>query len=134
MQSLSHIVLVALGSALGGLARWGAGNLVTHFLGMRFPWGTLLINISGSALLGWFVTLLDEIWVFSPDSRMHAEEWRLLVAVGFTGAYTTFSTFEGETYRLFRTGMTWSAIFYLTGSVFLGLLAFRVGILLAGGE
>ena len=59
---------------------------------------------------------------------------RLLLMTGLCGGFTTFSAFEAETYGLFRDGMAWTAIFYVTGSVFLGLVAFVVGMLLAGAK
>ena len=132
MNAFFHVVLVALGSALGGLARHGLGNFVTCVLGIAPHWGTLFINISGSLILGWFSTLLAEISTATEHSwlRAHSEQFRLLVAVG----YTTFSSFEGDVFRLFRDDMGWSAIFYLTGSVLFGLVAFRFGMLIAGGK
>jgi CrcB protein len=132
MSSLLNVALVAVGSALGGVVRFSIGHLVTRFTGETFPWGTFIVNISGSLFLGWFSTLLKEVWSFAPGNVMGEEQWRLLVAVGVAGGYTTFSTFERETYTLFADGRAWSAIFYITGSVFLGLIAFRVGMLLAG--
>src|SRR5437667_12287782 len=121
MNVLLHLGLVALGSALGGLARYGVGNLASHGIGLAPHWGTMFINISGSLFLGWFSTMLAEVWTSDTGAWLHAhaEQCRLLVAVGFTGGYTTFSSFEGETYRLIRDDMTWSVIFYVTGSVFL---------------
>jgi CrcB protein len=134
MSTLIHLGLVAVGSALGGLARYGVANLATGPFGLSPHWAILFINISGSLVLGWFSTLLAEVWTAEghPWLHTHAEHWRLLVAVGFTGGYTTFSTFEADTYALFRAGAAWTAIFYVTGSVFLGLVAFRIGMLLAG--
>jgi CrcB protein len=122
-------MLVSVGSAVGGLARWGVGELCGWLLGKRFPYGTFLINISGSFFIGWFLTVLSER-VIPEDSWLQAEDLRLLIAVGFTGTYTTFSTFEYETHTLLKDDGL-AAVTYLLGSVFLGLLAVRCGILLA---
>jgi len=135
MNALLHFGLVAFGSALGGMTRYGVGCASFAF-GVAPHWGTMLINITGSLFLGWFSTMLAEIWTTDHNSWLHAhaEQCRLLIAVGFTGGYTTFSSFEGETYGLFRDGNAGSAIVYVTGSVLLGLVAFRVGMLVAGAK
>jgi len=131
MRLLVQIGLVALGSALGGLARWGVTVAAARILGTAFPWGTFLINLSGSLFLGWFMAqsarlLPDQIPWLRPD------DLRLIVAIGFTGAYTTFSTFEMESHNLLRDGDGLAGTIYLFASVLLGLIAVRVGVLLAG--
>jgi len=128
---LVQIALVSCGAALGGLARWGLNVLAGRFLGPAFPWGTLFINVSGSLFLGWFMTLLSFHLVLQQLGWFRAEDLRLLVAVGFTGAYTTFSTFTYESHRMLDEGNTFAALIYLLGSVFLGLMAVRCGVLLA---
>ena len=132
MRLFTQILLVATGSALGGLARWGVALGAARLLKSDFPWGTLLINLSGSLFLGWFTTVLAErlpagagAWWLRPD------DLRLLVAVGFTGAYTTFSTFEYESHKMFGDGDGLAAAAYIAGSVFLGLVAVRLGVRLA---
>lgn len=130
MRLLFQILLVSVGSALGGLARWGVGSAVAHLLGNRFPYGTFVINVTGSFFLGWFLTVLGERYV-TDDGWLRADDLRLLLAVGFTGAYTTFSTFEVESHKLLRDGDGLAALTYVFGSIFLGLLAVRGGILLA---
>ncbi len=131
MRILVQIGLVAFGSALGGLARWGVGLAAARWLGTAFPWGTFAINVSGSLFLGWFATLLSERLSPGDGAWLRAEDLRLLVAVGFTGAYTTFSTFEVEAHGLLRDGDGLAGTAYLFASVFLGLLAVRLGVLLA---
>ena len=84
---------VAAGSALGGMLRYFLGGSVLSRIATPFPFATFLINISGSFIVGFFLTLAAERLNFSPHLR-------LAIAVGFVGAYTTFSTFEYETARL----------------------------------
>jgi CrcB protein len=129
VKVLSQMILVAVGSAVGGLARWGVSVGAARWLGTAFPWGTLIINLTGSLFLGWFMTLLaDRV---PTGGWLRPDDLRLMVAVGFTGAYTTFSTFEYEAHGLLRDGDGLAGISYITGSVFLGLLAVRLGIRLA---
>lgn len=131
MRLLVQIGLVALGSAVGGLARWGVAMGAARVLGTTFPWGTFLINTSGCLFLGWFTTLLSDRLFPTECLGLGADDLRLMVAVGFTGAYTTFSTFEYESDRLLRDGNGMLGMTYLFASVFLGLLALRCGMVLA---
>jgi fluoride exporter len=128
---LMQIALVSVGSALGGLARWGIGVAFGRAVGIGFPWGTLFINLSGSLFLGWFSTAISDRFVSQEGGWLRADDLRLLVAVGFTGAYTTFSTYEYETHRLLDVGENLLGLTYLVGSMFFGLLAVRAGMLLA---
>src|ERR1043165_3405071 len=124
---VTQSVLVAVGGALGSLLRWGVGLAFGRLFGQAFPWGTFFINISGSLFLGWFTTMLEQHlfgdWI---DDRA----LRLLIAIGFTGGYTTFSTFEYESYKLVQDGGL-AGPTYMAGSVFLGLLAVEFGVYLA---
>ena len=81
------------GGALGSVARYAIGAAIMTRLGGRFPWGTTLINITGSFLIGLLMTLLTERLAPHPY-------WRLLLVVGFLGGYTTFSSFEWEIFGL----------------------------------
>jgi CrcB protein len=126
---LIQIGLVAFGSALGGLARWGVTVGSARLFGTAFPWGTFIINLSGCLFLGWFMTILSKR--LPTGGWVRPDDLRLMVAVGFTGAYTTFSTFEYESHGLLRDGDGLMGMTYLFGSVFLGLLAVRLGIMLA---
>jgi CrcB protein len=118
-------ILVASGSACGGIARWLVGLGCAALLGTTFPWGTLLVNLSGSFILGWIGTLVAN------DFLPGKEEVRLLLMVGFCGGFTTFSTFKWEADKLFKADSSWLAILYITMSVFLGLVALRLGVSLA---
>ena len=131
MRVLTQVGLVAFGSALGGLARWGVAVGAARLFGTAFPWGTFLINLSGCLFLGWFMAVLSERLPAGGGGWLGQDDLRLMVAVGFTGAYTTFSTFEYESHGLLRDGDGLTAMTYLFGSVFLGLLAVRLGNLLA---
>lgn len=88
-----------------------------------FPIGTLIINISGSLFLGWFLTVAGSRIAMS-------ESLRLGVAVGFVGAYTTFSTYMFESNKMLADGQGLRSMFYILGSVMLGLLAVRLGVIL----
>lgn len=90
---------IALGSALGGVARYACSSLVARSIGETFPWGTLLVNVLGSFVIGIFVALTgpDGRWIVSPDAR-------LFVTVGLCGGYTTFSSFSLQTLNLIRAG------------------------------
>jgi CrcB protein len=126
-----QIGLVSVGGSLGALLRWGVGVAAGRWLGTGFPWGTFIINLSGSLFLGWFTTVLADRLPHTKGVWLSADDLRLMVAVGFTGAYTTFSTFEYEAQGLLRDGDGLKGLTYLFASVFLGLLAVRLGIALA---
>jgi CrcB protein len=130
MHLLLHIGLVAFGSAVGGLARWGLTLTAARFFGTVFPWGTFFINISGCLFLGWFGTLL-QLSLAQGLGWFAAEDLRLLVAVGFTGGYTTFSTFEYEANQMLGERGGFAGTTYLFASVFLGLAAAYLGAWLA---
>lgn len=131
MRIASQILLVAFGSSLGGLARWGVTVWFGRWFGAAFPWGTLFINLSGSLFLGWFLTILSERMVAVKSLWLSADDLRLMIAVGFTGAYTTFSTFEYESHRLLGDGDGLAGAAYIALSVFIGLVAVRAGVMLA---
>jgi fluoride exporter len=131
MRVLVQVCLVAFGSAIGGLLRWSVTVFAARLLGTGFPWGTFFINLSGSLFLGWFSAILANRLVLSETSWLRPDDLRLMIAVGFTGAYTTFSTFEYESHNMLRDGDGLAGITYLFASVFLGLLAIRFGTLLA---
>lgn len=130
MHSLVQIGCVVVGSSLGGLLRWGVGIGFARWLGTGFPWGTLFINVTGSFILGWFSTFLTDR-LAGGTTWVNAENLRLLVAVGFTGAFTTFSAFEFEANRLLTNEEWLKACLYMVGSLVLGLLALRLGMALA---
>ena len=115
---------VALGSAIGGVARYLLGGLAQRLFDTTFPIGTLLINISGSLLLGAFVRYATATPTFSPDLRA-------FLTIGLCGGYTTFSTFSYETVALLDDGEWTRAGLYVGASVLLALLGTLLGFMLA---
>jgi len=116
--------VVLTGAGLGGLARYLAGTWIMEKYGGRFPLGTFVINITGSFLIGVLMTLLTERWQPHPN-------WRLFLVVGVLGGYTTFSSFEYETYQAVRDGARWIGLLYVAGSVVVGYLGVWLGAVLA---
>jgi fluoride exporter len=120
---LRTVVAVIIASALGGLARYLLGGFLAR-AGSSFPWETFVINMTGSFVLGFLFTLFVEV---TPTPG-----WaRAAVLVGFLGSYTTFSTFELESFRLLEDGAYASAFGNLLGSLACGLVAVYAGIVLA---
>ena len=117
-------VLIVLGGGAGSLARYLTGMAVTARLGPRFPWGTLAVNVTGSFLIGLIMTVLTERVVVSAN-------WRFALVVGFLGGYTTFSSFEWETFATVREGGFWIGAMNVAGSVTLGYAAVWLGAALA---
>jgi fluoride exporter len=114
--------MIAAGGALGAMARYALGGLVQAWAGARFPYGTLVVNVSGCLLMGAVMALLTERGVVHPN-------WRFLVPIGFIGAYTTFSTFEYETFRAIEQGGWMMALANVVVSVGAGFVAVAGGIL-----
>lgn len=125
MKSLTECLLVGVGGFFGAIARFGVARVSASWFGITFPWGTFLINISGSFLLGLIATLASERLL------PYSEQVRLAVAIGFLGAYTTFSTFEFETHALAENNQWPYALANVLASVLVGFMAVRLGILLA---
>jgi CrcB protein len=119
-DDLLKYVMVGIGGFIGAIARFWLGSYIGTKMGTRFPYGTFVINISGSFLIGLILTFLSE--------RTHLDpSWHYLVPVGFIGAYTTFSTFEYETLRTVQDGQFLIASLNVTLSVLLGFAAVWAG-------
>lgn len=116
-------LLILLGGGTGSLARYFVGTAITNRLGARFPIGTMVVNVSGCFAIGLIMTLLTERLQPHPY-------WRLALVVGFLGGYTTFSSFEWETYAAVREGGFWIGLTNVAGSVMLGYTAVWLGALL----
>lgn len=114
---MATIVLIALGGAAGANARFVVATLAARRWGARFPWGTLLVNVSGSFLLGLFLAL----------PALGDGGARALLATGFCGGYTTFSTFAFESVALGASGARGAALANLLGSVVLCAAAAALG-------
>jgi fluoride exporter len=117
-------LFIAIGGALGSLARFWVGSAVAGRMGTRFPYGTFVINLSACILIGFSIALLDRRSTLSPA-------WRFLIPVGFVGAYSTFSTFEWETFVNLQTGAFLIAALYIALSIVLGLAGVWCGIMIA---
>jgi CrcB protein len=126
MDVFGRYLAVALGGALGAMMRYFLGGSVLGRTAAPFPLATFVINISGSFIIGFFLTLAAEKVQIDPFVR-------LAVAVGFVGAFTTFSTFEYETARLAEDGLPLYAFLNIALSVVVGFAAVWGGIIAARG-
>ncbi len=118
-----NILLVAVGGAIGATARYLIGGWIQGWVGSSFPWGTLVINVSGSLIIGLVLGLVDRGALSS--------QARLLLAVGVLGGYTTFSTFSYEGLQMVQSGDYGSLLVYEATHLGLGLLAANLGLIMA---
>ncbi|MFI5353682.1 MAG: fluoride efflux transporter CrcB [Candidatus Binatales bacterium] len=118
-----EVLFVAAGGAIGSVTRYLIGGWIANRFGAAFPYGTFVINVTGSFIIGFFLAFAQERAALSPY-------WRLFFAVGFVGGYTTFSTFEYEGIRLLQDREMLLASVYLIGSVVTGGIAVFGGIVL----
>jgi CrcB protein len=121
---LQKYLLIALGGGLGSMLRFWVGSAIGSRMGVRFPYGTLVVNMTACAIIGFALTWFSQRAEINPT-------WRYLVAVGFIGAYSTFSTYEWETLSTLRSGAFALASTYAVGSMLLGLAAVWCGAALA---
>jgi CrcB protein len=117
---LQRYLFIAIGGALGAMARYSLDVLVTERFGIRFPMGTLVINISACFLIGFSVEFLNRHTNINPA-------WRYLIPIGFIGAYSTFSTFEWEIWTNFTNGAFWMGLLYMSVSLAGGIVAVALG-------
>jgi fluoride exporter len=121
---LQKYFLIAIGGALGSIARFWVGSTVAGRMGTRFPYGTLVVNITACIVLGFCLAFLDKRSLLNPA-------WRFLIPVGFVGAYSTFSTFEWEAFANLQTGAFLIAALYIALSIVLGLAGVWCGVAIA---
>jgi CrcB protein len=117
-------LLIGIGGFLGANARYFIGSWFAERYGPSFPLGTLVINVSGSFTIGFFLLFMAERVIEHPS-------WRLFFVTGFLGAYTTFSTFSFETFVLIQERSYLLALANMVGSVLLGLIAVLLGVIAA---
>jgi CrcB protein len=124
--AMSGLISVILGSALGGVARYFISGVVARRVGETFPWGTLMINVSGAFLIGTFGGLSEDAASIFASTDTLPDPW-LFAVTGFLGCYTTVSSFSLQTLSLARDGQTNSAAGYVALSVCLCLAAAGLG-------
>ena len=115
-SDLLKYLFVGVGGCLGSILRFWLGSYIGGKMGARFPYGTLVINITGSFLIGLIFALLTVRTNWSPN-------WRYLIPIGFIGGYTTFSSFEYETLRMIQDGQIGLGLLYVATSVVIGFVA-----------
>ncbi|MFL0417308.1 fluoride efflux transporter FluC [Sphingomonas sp. 179-I 2A4 NHS] len=123
---LSDVALVALGGGVGSLLRWGVGKLVPGSGGI--PWSTIIINITGAFAIGYLSVLFSVEWHDRYGSFLKSA-----ILTGVLGGYTTFSTMELDTVKMFRAGNAVKAAFYIIGQLALGVAMAGLGAELARG-
>ncbi|WP_446743130.1 fluoride efflux transporter CrcB [Silvibacterium acidisoli] len=121
---MHRYLLIAIGGAIGSMLRYFIGAQAAQRFGPRFPVGTLFINISACLIIGFSVEFLNRHTDINPA-------WRFLIPVGFVGGYSTFSTFEWETWMDFTHGAFWVGMLYVAVSLVVGLIAVAAGSALA---
>jgi fluoride exporter len=120
---MSKVLVLSIGGIAGTLARYFLANSVYRYCGTAFPYGTMVVNATGCFLIGFFGTLAENKISFGPNLR-------LLLMVGFCGAFTTFSTYIFETNGLVRDGEMVKAALNVIISVLLGFFVFKIGMIL----
>lgn len=118
---MEKILWISIGAVLGANLRYWVGDWAAQRFGSGFPYGTMLVNLTGSFLLGLLVSLTFEHFIIDPRLR-------ILLTIGFLGSYTTFSTFAYESVTLITQGQWGLGLFNLLGSTLLGVLFAAIGI------
>jgi CrcB protein len=121
---METFLLISIGAILGANLRYWVGGWAANLFGTSFPYGNLFINLTGSFVLGFFIALTSERIFVDP-------RWRILVAIGLLGSYTTFSSYAFESINLIAENQWLPGLLNLFGSAFLGGLAVLLGIFLA---
>lgn len=121
---MQRYLFIAAGGAAGSVLRYWVGSTISGRMGTRFPYGTLVINLTACVVIGFTLTYFGKRADLNPA-------WRFLIAIGFIGAYSTFSTYEWETLSTMRSGAFMLGALYAAGSMILGLAATWCGTALA---
>lgn len=124
VETLQKYLFIALGGALGSIARYWVGSTVAGRLGIKVPYGTFLVNMTACLAIGFTLTYLGKRVGLNPA-------WRFMIPIGFIGAYSTFSTYEWETLSSLRSGAFALAALYAAGSLVMGLAAVWCGAAIA---
>jgi len=120
---MTKFIYLAIGGLTGTFARYFLAGAVYGLLGARFPYGTLIVNIFGCFLIGMLTTISENKFLLNPNLRV-------LLMIGFCGAFTTFSTFMLETFNLIKDGETIRAFVNVFLSIVVGFIVFKIGVLL----
>jgi len=113
-MNLQFILAVAIGGSIGSVARYLVAIGTSRIFGINFPWGILIINVTGSFLIGAFIELFATKWDLPQTVR-------IFLTVGICGGYTTFSTFSLDAWYLIERGQSWASAAYMIGSVVLSV-------------
>jgi CrcB protein len=120
------VLLIGLGSFIGGISRYLLSQVIQLKVASAFPYGTLIVNIIGCFLIGIVYGLFERSGI--------TNEWRLILATGLIGGFTTFSAFSLESLKLIRDGQAGSALIYILCSVVIGLAATYGGVMAVSGQ
>lgn len=123
---MNGILAIAFGGGLGSVARHYASSAMISFLGGIFPYGTLLVNVLGSFVMGVLIETMAQKWPVTPETRA-------FLVTGFLGGFTTFSTFSLDVFKLAETGQAAMAAVYIALSVFVSIIAIFGGVWLMRG-
>lgn len=122
---MKTILLIGSGGFLGSVARYGLQQVMHKIIPSAFPFGTLLVNIIGCFIIGLIYGSMGK-------SNWLTEDWKLFLAIGICGGFTTFSSFSYENIKLMQEGQTFQALLYIAASVIVGLAMTYIGILISG--
>ena len=119
-----NLFVIGLGGFFGAVLRYSVSGWIYKWFGSEFPYGTLVVNVAGSFILGFFLTLVTTKIILP-------YEFKNFVAIGILGAFTTFSTFSYETVMLMQNNLVWATILNIVLNVLLAIIALWIGIITA---